>query len=156
MWQPEHKCARRGTRSHGPQWLLTTKVASKTRSPVIPTHALAETCNQVAECLRRIVAELITVSDEICQARPIPRQPADEGKNEASSVVPMGQNLSDAHNDPLFAVKPNGPDSGGMNRTPDEAGVNDRFRPQVDAGQVIHEVWIELDSIWGGRLNQQP
>jgi len=45
---PNPRCTRRGTRSHGTQWLLTTKVASKTRSRVIPTHALEETCNQVA------------------------------------------------------------------------------------------------------------
>ena len=75
----------------------------------------------------------------------------------------MGQDLSGARTAPLFAVKSGGSDSGTVNRTPNEAGVNrppdrtayrldphsqaDGFRPRVDAGQVVHEVWSELYSI---------
>ena len=64
-------CSRPGARGHGPQWILTTKVAGKTRTRIIPPHALAETRAQIAECrrLRSLVAELVTVSEQLCHAR---------------------------------------------------------------------------------------
>ena len=41
---PHRRSSHPGTRGHGPRWLLTTKVAGKIRSRVIPTHALEKTC----------------------------------------------------------------------------------------------------------------
>lgn len=54
-----------------PQWILTTKVWGKTRTRAIPPQALAATRAQIAECLRlcAMVAELITVSEQLCAGR---------------------------------------------------------------------------------------
>lgn len=64
-------CAQPGVRGHGPQWILTTKVEGKTRTRAIPPQALAATRAQLAACqrLRALVAELITVSERICDGR---------------------------------------------------------------------------------------
>ena len=64
-------CAEPGTRGHGPQWILTTKVQGKTRTRAIPPQALVTTRAQIAECqrLRAMVAELITVSEQLCDGR---------------------------------------------------------------------------------------
>lgn len=63
-------CADRKRRGHGPYWLLTWSVKGKTRSRSIPAARVAETKAQIAECqrLRRLVAELIEVSTDLCQA----------------------------------------------------------------------------------------
>ena len=68
---PNCKRAQPGARGHGPQWILTTSVDGKTRSRVIPADAVETTRAQIAECRRRrqLVADLIAVSDRICQAR---------------------------------------------------------------------------------------
>ena len=69
--RPACFCADKQQRGHGPYWLLTSSVAGKTRSRSIPADQVEATQAQIAECqrLRRLVAELITVSDDLCQAR---------------------------------------------------------------------------------------
>ena len=65
------KCARPGARGHGPQWIVTTRVNGKTRTRAIPPQALEQTRAQIAEYqrLRKLVAELIDVSEQVCQDR---------------------------------------------------------------------------------------
>ena len=55
----------------GPRWLLAHHVHGKTRTRTIPPDQLDATRAQTAECqsLRGLVAELIDVSDQVCQAR---------------------------------------------------------------------------------------
>ncbi len=69
--RPDCFCADKQQRGHGPYWLLTWSVDGKTRSRSIPASRVAATKAQIAECqrLRRLVAELIAVSDELCQSR---------------------------------------------------------------------------------------
>lgn len=64
-------CAQEGARGHGPRWILTSKVDGKTRTRAIPPQALAQTQAQIAECqrLRQLVAELIAVSEQVCDAK---------------------------------------------------------------------------------------
>jgi hypothetical protein len=65
------RCARDGSRGHGPSWSLTRQVAGKTVTRIIPPDAVAQTQAQLAECqrLRRLAGELIEVSDALCQTR---------------------------------------------------------------------------------------
>ena len=69
--RPECFCADKQHPGHGPYWLLTWSVDGKTRSRSIPAAQVAATKAQIAECqrLRRLVADLIAVSDDLCQAR---------------------------------------------------------------------------------------
>lgn len=69
--KPTCSCADKQHPGHGPYWLLTRKVAGKTRSRSIPASQVAATQAQIAECqrLRHLVAELIDVSDDLCQSR---------------------------------------------------------------------------------------
>ena len=69
--KPTCACADKQQRGHGPYWLLTRKLNGKTRSRSIPDSQVAETQAQFAECqrLRRLVAELIDVSDDLCHSR---------------------------------------------------------------------------------------
>ncbi len=64
-------CADKQKPGHGPYWLLTRSVNGKTRSQSIPASQVKQTQAQIAECqrLRRLVAELIDVSDELCRSR---------------------------------------------------------------------------------------
>ena len=81
--KPTCHCAKKEARGHS-QWLLTYRVGGKTRTRVVPRAALAETRAQITECLRlrELVAELIEVSEQVCQARAqgARRTAADEGK----------------------------------------------------------------------------
>ena len=69
--KPYCRCARDGSRGHGPSWSLTRQVAGKTVTRIIPPDAVAQTQAQLAECqrLRRLAGELIEVSDALCQTR---------------------------------------------------------------------------------------
>lgn len=69
--RPDCFCADKQQRGHGPYWLLTWSVNGKTRSRSIPAEQVAATQAQIAECqrLRRLVADLITVSEGVCQAQ---------------------------------------------------------------------------------------
>ena len=69
--KPYCRCARDGSRGHGPSWSLTRQVAGKTVTRIIPPDVVAQTQAQLAECqrLRRLAGELIEVSDALCQTR---------------------------------------------------------------------------------------
>ena len=69
--KPYCRCARDGSRGHGPSWSLTRQVDGKTVTRIIPPDAVAQTQSQLAECqrLRRLAGELIEVSDALCQTR---------------------------------------------------------------------------------------
>ena len=69
--KPYCRCARDGSRGHGPSWSLTRQVAGKTRTRIIAPSDVARTQAQIAECqrLRRLIGELIEVSDALCQTR---------------------------------------------------------------------------------------
>ena len=69
--KPNCRCADPSHPGHGPRWLLTHSVHGKTRTRTIPPDQLHATRVQIAECqrLRRLVAELIDVSDQVCQQR---------------------------------------------------------------------------------------
>ena len=68
--KPNCHCARAEDGGHGPSWSLTHAVGGRTVTRVIPPDAVAATRAQVAEYarLRRLTAELVEVSDELCQA----------------------------------------------------------------------------------------
>ena len=55
----------------GPHWILTHKVQGKTRTRTIPSSEVETTRAHIAECrrLRRLVGELVEVSEQLCQAR---------------------------------------------------------------------------------------
>ena len=69
--KPGCRCAAAQHPGHGPYWLLTWSLRGKTRSRSIPASEVEATKAQIAECqrLRRLVAELIDVSDDLCQSR---------------------------------------------------------------------------------------
>jgi hypothetical protein len=74
-------CAREGDPGHGPSWSLTHKVRGKTVTKIIPEHAVSKTQEQIAEYhrLRRLVAELIEVSERICDAGVLAASATSEG-----------------------------------------------------------------------------
>lgn len=69
--KPTCSCADSQHPGHGPYWLLTRTVQGRTRSQSIPASQVKVTQAQIAECqrLRRLVAELIDVSDDLCRSR---------------------------------------------------------------------------------------
>lgn len=70
--KPGCHCARPGDRGHGPSFSLTRVVDGRTQTTIIPAGpALAEAQSQIGECqrLRRVIAEFIEVSSELCDAR---------------------------------------------------------------------------------------
>ncbi len=69
--RPNCFCADKQHPGHGPYWLLTRTVKGRTRSQSIPATQVEATQAQIAECrrLRRLVAELIDVSDDLCRSR---------------------------------------------------------------------------------------
>ena len=69
--RPNCFCADKQHPGHGPYWLLTRTVKGRTRSQSIPATQVKATQAQIAECrrLRRLVAELIDVSDDLCRSR---------------------------------------------------------------------------------------
>ena len=73
---------------HGPRWILTHAVDGKTRTRTIPPDQLDATRAQIAECqrLRRLVAELIEVSDQACQAKLEAEHPASDPPGAAKKL----------------------------------------------------------------------
>jgi hypothetical protein len=69
--KPNCYCAGEGERGHGPSWSLTRRVEGKTVTKVIPSSAVPQTKEQIAEYrrLRRLTAELVEVSESLCDAR---------------------------------------------------------------------------------------
>ena len=83
--KPNCRCAAADHPGHGPRWILTHAVDGKTRTRTIPQDQLDTTRAQIAECqrLRRLVAELIEVSDQACQAKLEAERPASEATDAA-------------------------------------------------------------------------
>ena len=70
--KPTCRCAKPGSRGHGPSWLLTRAVHGKTVSKRIPSGpAVEQSKQQVAEYqrFRDLTRELIEISDQICDLR---------------------------------------------------------------------------------------
>lgn len=68
--KPNCHCATDEGGGHGPSWSLTRRVGGKTVTRVIPANAVAQTQEQIAEYqrLRRLVGELVEVSEGVCEA----------------------------------------------------------------------------------------
>ena len=68
--KPNCHCATDEGSGHGPSWSLTRRVGGKTVTRVIPASAVAQTQEQIAEYqrLRRLVGELVEVSEGVCEA----------------------------------------------------------------------------------------
>jgi hypothetical protein len=68
---PNCRCKREGEPGHGPYWYLTSKQRGRSVAHSIPAAAVERTRRQVAEHkrLRRLIAELVEVSDRLCQAQ---------------------------------------------------------------------------------------
>ena len=70
--KPTCHCAEKDAPGHGPCYSLTHAVAGKTVTRIIPKGAAVErTRQQIAEYqrFRRLVQELITLSEQICEAQ---------------------------------------------------------------------------------------
>ena len=77
--KPGCRCRNKGHPGHGPYYLLQVRRGGKQRTTrTVPPRGVAATQAQVAECrrLRRLVAELIEISERLCDAR----QHARDGK----------------------------------------------------------------------------
>lgn len=98
--KPTCRCSTKGHPGHGPHWILTHKVKGKTRTRVIPSSEVEKTRAQIAECqrLRRLVGELVEVSEELCQAR-IEQSRPEAGEGDARKKKPA-QRLSPKRSPP--------------------------------------------------------
>ncbi len=69
--KPNCHCATEQGGGHGPSWSLTRQVSGKTVTRIIPSRAVAQTQEQIAEYrrLRRLTGELVEVSEGICEAK---------------------------------------------------------------------------------------
>lgn len=66
--KPTCHCAKEEGGGHGPSWSLTRKVDGKTVTRIIPSGAVAQTQEQIAEYrrLRDLTGELVEVSEKLC------------------------------------------------------------------------------------------
>ena len=83
--KPNCHCAQKDSPGHGPSFPLTHRVAGKTITQVIPQGSAVERAKaQIAEYhrFRKLVRELIAVSEQICsaQVRDSEALPASEAK----------------------------------------------------------------------------
>lgn len=72
--RPTCACADRANPGHGPQHILTKKVAGKTVAVHLkPGPALAKVTGEVANYKRfkRVIEEIVGVSEAICEVRPV-------------------------------------------------------------------------------------
>ena len=79
--KPNCHCAAEGDPGHGPQWSVSRVVKGRMRSRAVPASEVERTQRQVDECrrLRALTAELIEVSDALCERRLAARR-AEPGK----------------------------------------------------------------------------
>ena len=80
--KPSGHCAKKGDPGHGPSYSLTHAVAGKTVTRVIPTGpAVEQTRQQVAEYhrFRRLVHQLLQVSEQLCDGELRHGSPESEG-----------------------------------------------------------------------------
>ena len=82
--KPQCHCAREGERGHGPSWSLTREVAGRTVTSVIPSEAVSQTRQQVAEYqrFRALAKELVETSDRACDGALRAARAASEGEAE--------------------------------------------------------------------------
>lgn len=91
--KPSCHCAQKGARGHGPCYSLTHPVRGKTHTRVLPAGAAVEqTRAQIAEYhrFRDLVRQLITVSEQICEAQlrqAAPRQDSATKKHSARRAL---------------------------------------------------------------------
>ena len=84
-------CAKKGAKGHGPSYSLTHPVAGKTITRIIPSGPAVElTRQQLQEYhrFRALVQQLITISEQICDAQL--RQPAEA----SNRLMPCAANAS--------------------------------------------------------------
>ena len=69
--KPGCRCARDDDPGHGPNWVLTARVDGRSVTRAIPAEEVARTRAQIDEYrrLRVLMAELVAVSDGLCQTR---------------------------------------------------------------------------------------
>ena len=70
--KPTCRCAQKDSPGHGPSFSLTHRIAGKTVTQVIPQGPAVERAKaQIAEYhrFRKLVRELILISEQICSAR---------------------------------------------------------------------------------------
>ena len=88
--KPNCHCAAEESDGHGPSWSLTRQVGGKTVTRIIPPSAVPQTQEQIAECrrLRRLIRELVEVSEGICETKLAVPAAADEVVKKRASKRP--------------------------------------------------------------------
>jgi hypothetical protein len=90
-------CAVEGATGHGPSWSLTREVGGKTVTHVIPSGAVGQTREQIAEHrrLRVLVRELVETSEQLCDAKlEAGEATSDEAAKKGGSKRPSTQRSS--------------------------------------------------------------
>ena len=79
--KPNCHCAAEGDPGHGLYWSVSRLIKGKLHSRAVPAAAVVKTQDQVEECrrLRALTAELIEVSDALCELR-LAEHRAESGK----------------------------------------------------------------------------
>ena len=88
--KPTCHCAKKGSKGHGPSYSLTHPVAGKTVTRIIPAGtAVSRTREQLAEYhrFRKVVQQLTTVSEQICDLELRQGEPEDIKKNRARRLA---------------------------------------------------------------------
>ena len=88
--KPTCHCAKKGSKGHGPSYSLTHPVAGKTMTRIIPAGtAVNRTREQLAEYhrFRKVVQQLTTVSEQICDLELRQGEPEDIKKNRARRLA---------------------------------------------------------------------
>ena len=80
--KPNCRCAKPAEQGHGPSWSLTHGEKGKTVTKIIPAALVPQTREQLAEYhrLRGLTQELVTVSEQICDARILDQKPDEVSK----------------------------------------------------------------------------
>lgn len=69
--KPNCHCAKRGSKGHGPSWILTRAVGGRTVTRSVPPQQVERTRAQIAEHgrFREVVHEFVEVNAQLCEAR---------------------------------------------------------------------------------------